>query len=53
MFQVLCTAGPEGGPTLWSKEESTELHEKVGHEYFVHLIVDNLPCATQFTMPSG
>jgi len=51
--KVLCTAGPEGGPTLWSKEESTELHEKVGHEYFVHLIVDNLPCATQFTMPSG
>ena len=39
MFQVLCTGSTgSGGPVVWSKEDSSDLHEKIGHEYFVHLI---------------
>jgi len=38
---------------VWSKEASAEVAYKVEHEYFVHLIMDNLPCATRFSMPDN
>ena len=35
----------------WDAKASSEVSYKISQEYFVHLIIDNLPCATQFTMP--
>ncbi|OWF36318.1 transmembrane 9 superfamily member 4-like [Mizuhopecten yessoensis] len=32
------------------REESKKLVERIRHAYYVHLIVDNLPCATKFEM---
>ena len=31
----------------WDAKESAEVAYRVEHEYFVHLIMDNLPCATR------
>jgi len=42
---VLCT------DKVWKAEESKEVDYRISHEYFVHLIMDNLPCATRFEMP--
>ena len=47
---MLCTSG--SGPLVWTAEQSSMLFDYISHEYFIHLIVDNLPCATQFSMPS-
>ena len=35
----------------WDKEMSKEAAYRISHEYFVHLIMDNLPCATRFELP--
>jgi transmembrane 9 superfamily protein 2/4 len=35
----------------WEGPASSEVSYRISHEYFIHLIIDNLPCATQFTMP--
>ncbi|XP_013789889.2 transmembrane 9 superfamily member 4-like [Limulus polyphemus] len=37
-------------PMLWSEEESKLVASRIQHHYYVHLIVDNLPCATRFEM---
>ncbi|SPP85463.1 blast:Transmembrane 9 superfamily member 4 [Drosophila guanche] len=34
-------------PLNWSKEDSALVAERIQHEYFVHLLVDNLPVATR------
>ncbi|KAH8410095.1 hypothetical protein KR009_005874 [Drosophila setifemur] len=34
-------------PLTWSKEDSSLVAERIQHEYFVHLLVDNLPVATR------
>ena len=31
----------------WDAEMSKEASYRISHEYFVHLIMDNLPCATR------
>ena len=31
----------------WDAKQSAEVAYRVEHEYFVHLIMDNLPCATR------
>ncbi|GFR87125.1 transmembrane 9 superfamily member [Elysia marginata] len=36
-----------------SKDESEDFKEKIFHDYFVHLITDNLPVATPIKMPGG
>ena len=35
---------------LWDEKESAEVAYRVEHEYFVHLIMDNLPCATRWVV---
>jgi len=35
----------------WKGEDSKEASYRIEHEYFVHLIMDNLPCATRFELP--
>jgi len=35
----------------WDAKQSKEVAYRVEHEYFVHLMMDNLPCATRFEMP--
>jgi len=35
----------------WDAKASKEASYRVEHEYFVHLIMDNLPCATRFSVP--
>jgi len=37
----------------WDARASAEAAYRVDHEYFVHLIMDNLPCATRFAMPDN
>ncbi|KAL7740422.1 hypothetical protein ACLKA6_013216 [Drosophila palustris] len=34
-------------PITWTKEDSATVAERIQHEYFVHLLVDNLPVATR------
>ena len=43
--QVLCQ------DKKWDAKASAEAGYRIEHEYFVHLIMDNLPCATRFSMP--
>jgi len=35
----------------WDAKASAEVGYRIEHEYFVHMIMDNLPCATRFAMP--
>ena len=42
---VLCT------DKVWKGDMSKEADYRIQHEYFVHLIMDNLPCATRFELP--
>ena len=47
--RLLCGAQKE--PSVWNDKESSDLYYMINQEYFIHLIMDNLPCATQFKMP--
>ncbi|XP_061707263.1 transmembrane 9 superfamily member 4 [Cydia pomonella] len=37
----------KNNPINWSVEESEKVASRIEHEYFVHLLVDNLPVATK------
>ncbi|KAG7170764.1 transmembrane 9 superfamily member 4-like [Homarus americanus] len=37
-------------PIVWTQQEAKEVADRIRHEYYVHLLVDNLPCATKFMM---
>ena len=37
----------------WDAKASKDAGYRIEHEYFVHLIMDNLPCATRFTVPES
>jgi len=37
----------------WDEKASKDAGYRIEHEYFVHLIMDNLPCATRFTVPDA
>ncbi|TRY63474.1 hypothetical protein TCAL_02093 [Tigriopus californicus] len=43
--------GQQGTPQSWDAQQSSAVWSKVDQEYFIHLIIDNLPVATQFQMP--
>jgi transmembrane 9 superfamily protein 2/4 len=47
--RVLC--GKRESPTTFDTAASATVQYRIEQEYFIHLIVDNLPCATQFQMP--
>ena len=47
--RLLC--GKKEEPTTWDDKQSSDLYYMINQEYFIHLIMDNLPCATQFKMP--
>lgn len=34
----------------WQPEESKLVAERIHHSYYIHLLVDNLPCATRYEM---
>ncbi|PNF17841.1 Transmembrane 9 superfamily member 4 [Cryptotermes secundus] len=38
-------------PINWNEEDSQKVASRIRHEYFVHLLVDNLPCATKIVNP--
>lgn len=38
-------------PLNWNREQSAKVAERIEHEYFVHLLVDNLPVATRIMNP--
>lgn len=38
-------------PMNWDTEQSKKVFERIRHEYFVHLLVDNLPVATRIVNP--
>jgi len=52
--QVLCQ-DKEGSFTSnkLSDVSSKAFADKIKHDYYVHLITDNLPCATKINMPDG
>ncbi|KAK3892888.1 hypothetical protein Pcinc_003289 [Petrolisthes cinctipes] len=35
-------------PLTWDDLESQKVVDRIKHQYYVHLILDNLPCATKF-----
>lgn len=35
----------------WDMQQSKKVTERIQHEYFVHLLVDNLPVATRIVNP--
>ncbi|XP_067001572.1 transmembrane 9 superfamily member 4 isoform X2 [Anabrus simplex] len=43
--RLLCHS--ENNPLNWREEASQKAINRIQHEYFVHLLVDNLPCATK------
>lgn len=43
--KLLCNARDR--PMTWNAEQSAKVVERIRHEYFVHLLVDNLPVATR------
>uniref|UniRef100_A0A182TEF5 Transmembrane 9 superfamily member n=1 Tax=Anopheles melas TaxID=34690 RepID=A0A182TEF5_9DIPT len=47
--KLLCNA--KDRPMNWDHEQSAKVAERIRHEYFVHLIIDNLPVATKFVNP--
>jgi transmembrane 9 superfamily protein 2/4 len=38
-------------PMNWDMQQSKKVAERIEHEYFVHLLVDNLPVATRIVNP--
>ena len=38
-------------PMNWDTQHSKKVTERIRHEYFVHLLVDNLPVATRIVNP--
>ncbi|GFO03199.1 transmembrane 9 superfamily member [Plakobranchus ocellatus] len=51
--QALCVDKVTGKykPKVLSDDESEDFKEKIFHDYYVHLITDNLPVATPIEMP--
>lgn len=43
--KLLCNTKDQ--PMTWTNEQSRMVVERIRHEYFVHLLVDNLPVATR------
>lgn len=37
----------------WSAAESKLVASRIQHQYYVHLLIDNLPCATTFEIPGN
>ncbi|XP_037958520.1 transmembrane 9 superfamily member 4 [Teleopsis dalmanni] len=49
--KLLCNA--KGLPVNWDKPQSSLVAQRIRHEYFVHLLVDNLPVATRIVNPNN
>jgi transmembrane 9 superfamily member 2/4 len=47
--KLLCNS--KDRPMTWVQEQSQKVAERIKHEYFVHLLVDNLPVATRIINP--
>uniref|UniRef100_U5EWA6 Transmembrane 9 superfamily member n=1 Tax=Corethrella appendiculata TaxID=1370023 RepID=U5EWA6_9DIPT len=43
--KLLCNS--KDRPMNWDREQTQKVAERIKHEYFVHLIIDNLPVATR------
>ncbi|KAK7100214.1 transmembrane 9 superfamily member 4-like [Littorina saxatilis] len=48
--QLLCQANKQSISVKLTVEQAKTFIDKIKHDYYVHLIVDNLPCATKFEM---
>ena len=49
--RLLCNTNEQ--PINWDIQQSKKVSERIQHEYFVHLIVDNLPVATRIRNPDS
>lgn len=47
--KLLCQS--PGNPLVWKGEDEAKVMSRIKHEYVVHLLVDNLPCATKIVLP--
>lgn len=47
--KLLCHSKSQ--PMNWDTQQSRKVAERIEHEYFVHLLVDNLPVATRIVNP--
>lgn len=45
--KLLCNKKDSNSPLNWEQPQSAMVVERIKHEYFVHLLVDNLPVATR------
>lgn len=41
------TCSSKTNPMKWTSDQSNDVADKIKHDYYVHLLVDNLPCATK------
>jgi transmembrane 9 superfamily protein 2/4 len=46
----LCSSTKQPVKSL-NTEESAQLRRRISEDYHVHLLIDNLPCATKYTVP--
>ncbi|CAM1303789.1 TM9SF4 (predicted), partial [Pycnogonum litorale] len=37
-------------PLVWTDKDSKQVISRIEHSYYIHLLVDNLPCATKYHM---
>lgn len=47
--KLLCHSKSQ--PVNWDTQMSKKVADRIRHEYFVHLLVDNLPVATRIVNP--
>lgn len=47
--QLLCNSSDF--PVVWTARQSALVAQRIKHQYSVHLLIDNLPCATKFEIP--
>lgn len=47
--KLLCNT--KSTPLNWDTQSSKKVADRIRHEYFVHLLVDNLPVATRIINP--
>lgn len=48
---TLCTSNSIAPKVKLSISESNLLRERIIEDYHVHLLIDNLPCATRYVIP--
>lgn len=52
-YECRTSCGSKDKPTTLTAKESDKLIKRIEEEYHVHLLIDNLPCATKVSLPEN